>query len=139
MFHRRLGLIAVLAVVTPLGLWTKAYGGPGHVWFDHYGGGVLYVVFWSLAGALVLPTRRAAAWIAGGVLLVTCGLEVLQLWHPVWLQAIRGTFLGGTLLGTTFVWWDFPHYLLGCLLGYGIVRLLHARVPRAGGVDRRRS
>jgi hypothetical protein len=51
------------------------------------------------------------------VFAVTCALEVLQLWHPAPLEAVRGTFLGRTLLGTTFVWWDFPHYALGCALG----------------------
>jgi hypothetical protein len=34
------------------------------------------------------------------------------------LQQIRGTFIGGAVLGTTFVWLDFPHYILGCLLAW---------------------
>jgi len=126
---RRLGLLLLLAAVTPLGFWTKVYDGPAHPWFNHYGGGVLYEVFWILAAALIVPTRRAAVWIAAGVFAVTCALEVLQLWHPAWLQTVRQTFLGKTLLGTTFVWWDFPHYALGCLLGYGLVRILLARTP----------
>jgi hypothetical protein len=42
----------------------------------------------------------------------------LQLWHPPFLTAIRATFIGKLLLGTTFAWWDFPHYLLGCVLGW---------------------
>lgn len=37
---------------------------------------------------------------------------------------IRNTWLGRTLIGTSFVWWDFPYYLLGCLLGWLYLRTL---------------
>jgi hypothetical protein len=56
--------------------------------------------------------------IAIGVFVVTSLLEVLQLWHPWALEQARATFLGRALLGTTFAWWDFPHYALGCALGW---------------------
>ena len=59
--------------------------------------------------ALVLPIL---------LLVVTCALEVLQLWHPWFLEKVRSTFLGKALIGTTFVWWDFPHYFLGSLIGW---------------------
>ena len=26
------------------------------------------------------------------------------------------------LIGTDFVWWDFPHYLTGCLLGWLLLK-----------------
>ncbi|MEH2192618.1 MAG: DUF2809 domain-containing protein [Nostoc sp.] len=48
---------------------------------------------------------------------ITCILEFLQLLHPPLLNEIRATLVGKLLLGTTFVWWDFPHYGLGCVLG----------------------
>lgn len=126
---RRLCLLAALVVVTPLGFWTKVYDGPAHTWFNHYGGGALYEVFWILVIALLVPTRRAVSWIASGVFLVTCALEVAQLWHPAWLLAIRQTYLGKVLLGTTFAWWDFPHYVLGSALGYAFVTAMYGRVP----------
>jgi hypothetical protein len=57
---------------------------------------------------------------------ITCVLEFMQLWHPPVLQQFRATFLGRMLIGTTFSWWDFPHYAVGCLLGWFWLRQLMA-------------
>ncbi|ODS34777.1 MAG: hypothetical protein SCARUB_00037 [Candidatus Scalindua rubra] len=59
--------------------------------------------------------RVSAFWVASSVLGITCFLEFLQLWHPPFLESIRSTFIGSVLIGTTFTWWDFPHYALVAL------------------------
>ena len=79
--------------------------------------GMFYVVFWCLVGAMLLPGVPALR-IALGVLLLTCALEVMQLWQPPFLQRIRGTFLGMALLGTTFQASDFVYYLAGWAIGW---------------------
>ena len=117
-FEKRYFILASICVVTPLGFWCKFYDGPAEVWFNNYGGGVLYEIFWCLVFFLIRPTKKNATIIAVGVLVITCLLETMQLWHPAFLQQIRATFLGKALLGTTFVWWDFPHYILGCFLAW---------------------
>jgi hypothetical protein len=114
----RLWTLLSLLLVTPLGFGLKFYSGPGRNWGNNYAAGALYVVFWCLLLFLIRPRREFAARIAIGVLITTCLLEVLQLWHPPPLETIRHTFLGRTLLGTTFSWCDFPHYLLGAALGW---------------------
>jgi len=115
-----------LLIVTPLGFAFKFYSGAGNVWFNDYGAGVLYEVFWVLLIFMFYPTKTAANVIPIIVFFSTCMLEFLQLWHPQFLMAVRATFLGRALLGTTFVWWDFPHYLIGCLIGWGwLHRLLY--------------
>jgi hypothetical protein len=65
------------------------------------------------------PWRSAAI-----ILSITCALEFAQLWHPVWLERIRRTFLGRVLLGTTFDWTDFPSYVAGALFGWIVLSLL---------------
>lgn len=111
-------MILSLCIVTPLGFWCKSYCGAGAWWFGDYGGGVMYEIFWCLVFFLFFYKESHITKIAVSVLVVTCLLETLQLWHPVFLQQVRMTFLGRTLLGTTFVWWDFPYYVLGCVLGW---------------------
>ncbi len=118
--------LILLALLLPLGLSTKFYGGPGAPWVADNLGGVLYVLFWILL-ALAAAPRLAPAAVALAVLLITSALEVLQLWHPPWLQAIRETFIGHALLGNTFAWLDFPHYVVGAILGWGIGRWLARR------------
>jgi len=113
-----------LLIVTPAGFAFKLHSGPGAWWFNNYGAGVLYEVFWILAAFLVFPSKGSANSISVVVFVITSLLEFLQLWHPPFLQEFRSYFLGSALIGTTFVWWDFPHYVLGCVMGWGWVRFL---------------
>ena len=120
-------VVLSLLVVTPLGFAFKFYSGPGNGWFNDYGAGVVYEIFWILLASLFFPSKRSANVIPVYVLVLTCILEFLQLWHPPFLEVIRSFFLGSALIGTTFVWWDFPHYVFGCLTGWIWLRLLFRR------------
>ncbi len=120
-------VIFSLVVVIPLSFALKFYSGPGNWWFNNYGAGVLYEIFWILLAFLFFPSKRSANVIPIYVFIITCILEFLQLWYPAFLETIRSSFLGSALIGTTFVWWDFPHYVLGCLLGWIWVRFLLGR------------
>ncbi len=123
-FIKRKWILLSLCIVTPTGFLFKNYSGPAAWWFNNYGAGLLYEIFWCLVVFFFLPNKKHTAHIAASVFIITCLLEVLQLWQPWLLQQLRSTFLGAALLGTTFVWWDFPHYLLGCLLGWLWMRAL---------------
>ncbi len=116
-------LAAPLLAVTAVGFASKFYRGPGEGWLNDSLAGLFYVVFWCLAAAMVFPGAPPGR-IALVVLAITCGLEVLQLWHPPWLQGVRATFLGATLLGTTFVASDFVYYAIGAGIGWLGVRWL---------------
>ena len=113
-----------LLIITPAGFLFKFYGGPGHDWFNNYGAGLVYEVFWILVVFFFFPKRELAARIAIWVFTVTCLLEFFQLWHPLFLEKIRSCFLGSALFGTTFVWWDFPHYAAGCMIGWWWIRMI---------------
>lgn len=117
----RLRLLALLGVLVPLGFGAKLYAGPGAHWVGAHAAGMLYEIFWIFLVLLVRP-RLAPARVAIAVFAVTCALEVLQLWHPPALEGIRATFLGRALIGSTFSWWDFPHYAAGCFVGALIAR-----------------
>jgi len=104
---RRWPVILSLCVITPAGFWCKVYTGPGDWWFNDYGGGVAYVIFWCLVVFFIRPEKKYTVKIAVWVFSITCALETLQLWQPPFLQQIRSTFPGKALLGTTFVWWVF--------------------------------
>lgn len=115
---RRKRILISLLVVTPTAFLFKLYSGPAQGWFNDYGAGVLYEIFWCLLFFYFWPRKEAITKIAVSVFSATALLEVLQLWHPWILEQIRSTFLGSALVGTTFVWWDFPHYVLGCTIGW---------------------
>ena len=113
-----------LLIVTPVAFAFKLYTGPASWWFNNYGAGVLYEVFWILVAFLFFPSKRSANAIPVYVFIITCILEFLQLWHPPFLQEFRSHFLGSALIGTTFVWCDFPHYFLGCFIGWEWLRFV---------------
>jgi Protein of unknown function (DUF2809) len=117
-------IISVLIVV-PMGFLFKYYYGPGHHWFNDYGAAVFYEIFWCLFAFLFFRSRVAVIQIPIWVFAITCILEFLQLWHPPLLEQIRASLIGKLLLGTTFIWWDFPHYVLGSVLGWLWLRQLH--------------
>ena len=118
----RLLLVLLLIVIVPLGFYTKFYGGPGHAWVNNTLGGFIYEVFWCLVVAFLLPGLKPLR-IAVYVFSVTCLLEVLQLWHPGFLEYLRSFFIGRTILGSAFSWMDFPYYAAGSATGWYILRL----------------
>jgi hypothetical protein len=106
-----------LGIITPMGFLFKVYEGPGEWWFNDYGAGLLYEIFWILVLFFIFPGRKSAYRIPRWVFIITSGLECFQLFHPPVLERTRSCFMGRALIGTTFLWWGFPHYAAGCLIG----------------------
>jgi hypothetical protein len=111
-----------LLIVVPLGFGLKYYSGPGFSWCNLHGAGVLYEVFWCLVAFFFFPGRKSIPYIAAVVFVGTCVLEFLQLWHPPLLELVRSFHVGAWLIGNGFDWFDFPHYAIGCGLGYLIMK-----------------
>jgi hypothetical protein len=118
-------IILSLLIVVAMGFIFKFYTGTAHEWFNNYGAAVFYEIFWCLFLFLLVRSRKAVIKIPLWVFGITCGLEFLQLWHPLLLEQFRSTYLGRILIGTTFSWWDFPHYAVGCLLGWFWLRQIN--------------
>ena len=126
----RLRAAAALAAVVPLGFAAKFYPGPLAGWVNNSLGGTFYEVFWCLVAVALFPSVRPA--VAGvAVLLATCSLEFLQLWHPPLLEALRSSFIGVTILGRQFAWSDFPYYFVDAATGWAMLTRLQARAPQA--------
>ena len=120
---RRAIACVLIPLVVGFGLCCKYYRGFGSDWVNNWGpASVAYELLLMLIVFAVVPRCDAVIRIAIGVLVVTCLLEFLQLWHPDWLEAIRSTLVGRLALGTTFSWWDFPAYVVGCALGVLLLR-----------------
>ncbi|HEX5066340.1 MAG TPA: DUF2809 domain-containing protein [Myxococcota bacterium] len=123
--RERIRLLACAALLVPLGVGSKLYTGPLEGWVRDSAGGFLYVMFWVFALLAAAPRLRAGP-VCIGVFLVTSTLEFLQLWHPPLLTAVRSTFLGHALLGSTFSGSDFLYYAAGCVAAYAASRRVSA-------------
>jgi hypothetical protein len=104
-------------------MW-RYYDGWAGYWVRYYFSGAVYVLIWCLLFFLLRPSRKNAVRIPLVVFIATCALEFLQLWKPDFLQAFRSTLAGAALLGTSFVWLQFPFYLLGAIVSIIILSLL---------------
>ncbi len=111
----------LLIVLVPIGFFTKFYSGPAQELIGNSIGGLLYEIFWCLVVFFLFPEMNRVG-IALGVLIVTCLLEFMQLWHPPFLEALRENFIGRTVLGNSFNWMDFPYYITGSTLGYFMLK-----------------
>ena len=127
-FKNHRGLTAFwIVLITAAGFGLKAYSGPGQGWPNNYGAGVFYEVFWILILYFFWPASATLRIAPFGIFAATSVLEFLQLSDAPLLEKIRETFLGRTLIGTDFVWLDFPHYVLGCILGGLLIQYIQRR------------
>ena len=106
----------VIAVVAALGLGSRKFARTLPWFFATYAGDTL----WALAAflgigllRLSLSTRDAAIL----ALLFSLAIELSQLYHAPWIDAVRSTTLGGLVLGFGFLWSDLACYAVGVALG----------------------
>ena len=104
--------------------------------FGHYAFIKLYVgdVFWAMMVffGLAFVFRKWSTWqLAAAALAFSVCIEVSQLYHAAWIDAIRNMPLGGLILGFTFVWSDLLCYSVG--VGLGVI----VEIFVFGGVKKR--
>lgn len=88
-----------------------------------YAGDVLWaaMVYFGCRFLFVRMGRRVSF---GAALVFSYLIEISQLYHAPWIDAIRGTTLGGLVLGFGFLWSDLVCYTVGVLLGVALDVLL---------------
>ena len=118
--------LILLLLITTIGFYTKFYSGPGASWVNDSLGGVFYEIFWCLI--IFLFFHNTKSWkITVSVFITTCALEFLQLWHVSILEYLRSFFIGQTILGNSFSWFDFIYYFIGSGIGYLILTCIPKR------------
>jgi hypothetical protein len=126
MRKRSLILLISLLIIVILGLTSKFYQGWQAEWFNNSLGGVFYVIFWMFL--VYFFCKRLAVWKNAVLIFLSTSLvEFLQLWNPAWLQFLRSSFIGRTVLGTTFSCDDFFYYAIGTIIGFGLLTFIRTR------------
>ncbi len=118
----------LLALAVGLGVGSRRFAGHLPQVLASFAGDTLWALALFLFLGLVFPrvgTGRVAAVAFGLSTLV----EVSQLYHAPWIDAIRRTTLGGLVLGFGFLWSDLVCYAAGVALG-AVLELSVARLHR---------
>jgi hypothetical protein len=104
------------AVVIALGLASRQYATVLPDVVGQYAGDTLWALMVYLTVALLAP-RWPSLRVAAAALAISYGVEVSQLYHAPWIEAIRNTRAGGLVLGYGFLWSDLVCYTVGVALG----------------------
>ena len=122
----RVACAALFALTVVLGLGSRRYAAALPELVGEYAGDTLWAtaVYWL--GAILLPRARTAAHAAGafGFALL---IEVSQLYHAPWIDAVRATRPGALVLGYGFLWSDLVCYAAGVALAVAVDVLLVRR------------
>lgn len=110
-------LYAVLAfAVIGAGLLWRASFMPLPPFLSKYGGDALWAMMVFVGFGLLFP-RASTLRLALLALGFSWCVELSQLYHAPWIDAVRATLPGRLVLGSTFNWPDLPAYALGIGLG----------------------
>ncbi|RCS44729.1 DUF2809 domain-containing protein [Bremerella cremea] len=130
---KRLAYFGLAVLVVMLGLASRRFRGELPAFIGAYSGDTLWALMMYLVVSTLLPGWRILS--RGAIALSLAFLvEVSQLYHAPWIDAIRATTLGGLVLGFGFLGSDFVCYTVGVALGVAsegaIVRLARAAAEK---------
>ncbi|MBS3770339.1 MAG: DUF2809 domain-containing protein [Bacteroidales bacterium] len=113
--------IVLIVIITALGFSAKLVPHGEATWLSNQLAGLFYVTELSLILYLFFPEHFIILLVIAAFLLTSL-VEFMQLWHPAFLEPIRSSFLGHTIIGSTFSWLDFPWYVGGAVLGWLLLK-----------------
>lgn len=96
-------------------------------WYVAYAGDFLWAMLIFFLFCVILRLKNIQAFYLA--LVTTYIIEITQLFHPAWLEALRSVKVFALILGYTFLWSDIVAYTLGISLGALIDRLIINRIP----------
>ena len=126
MQRRRTAYAISAGAIVALGLIWRSHLLPVSPFMRKYGGDALWALLIFLLIRAIRPGRSvvSSAITAFGI---ATAVEVSQLCHAPWIEAIRDVRLGSLILGSRFNWPDIPAYAAGILVGAWLDRAAVAR------------
>jgi hypothetical protein len=117
--HRnRLIYLLFLVITLGLGLASRHFPGLLPHWVRLYLGDALWALMVFLLFGIFFQ-RKSTWWVAIAAITFSFSIEISQLYHASWIDALRSNTLGGLILGFGFLWSDLVCYSVG--VGFGFV------------------
>jgi len=118
--------VVLIVIVAALGVLSKILPSDPESLVSNHLAGTFYVVELALILYLIFPDHFSSVLVLAAFLLTSL-VEFLQNWHPGFLEPIRASFVGHTILGSTFCWLDFPWYVAGAFIGWLLLKWIKPR------------
>jgi hypothetical protein len=130
-----------MVLIAVLGLPARTIQDHLPSWYVQYFGDYLWAVLLFFGFALIFHNMSTLK-VAIITLLFTYGIEISELFHPLWLDNLRSIKLFALVLGYTFLWSDIVAYTLGISTGalieyfyYKGSRLIRLPLAKGRGED----
>ena len=125
--NRNRYIYSLLLVITiAIGLASRHFPGILPQWVQLYLGDTLWALMVFLLFGFSFH-NKSTLWIAIAALLFSYSIEISQLYHATWIDALRANPLGGLILGFGFLWSDLVCYTIGVGFGYRMEKVFLKR------------
>lgn len=114
--RNRLAYFILIIIVVIAGLASRHYAVYLPQWLGNYAGDSL----WALMVFLILGfclKKGSTIKIAFYAMIFSYAIEISQIYHAPWIDAVRKNIIGGLILGFGFQWSDLCWYTIGILIG----------------------
>ena len=115
MKRNRLLYLILTIIVMILGLLSRKISGLPKI-IELYSGDILWALMVFLLFAFLF-NKKSTIFIISWAIICSYSIEISQLYHAPWIDAIRNTVLGGLILGVGFLWSDLVCYTIGIIIG----------------------
>ncbi len=115
MKRSRLLYLILTIIVMILGILSRKIGNLPEI-ISLYSGDIL----WALMVFLIISfifNKKSTIFTISWAIIFSYSIEISQLYHAPWIDAIRNTTLGSLILGFGFLWSDLVCYTIGILIG----------------------
>ena len=125
-YRKKVPQVLYIIIVIILGLASRRYGEILPAWLEAYSGDILWGLMVYFIVGFLLPKQKIYR-IAFIAFAFSAFVEISQLYHAPWIDALRGYRLGGLLLGYGFLWSDIVCYAFGIGIGASFERVLYRK------------
>lgn len=115
MRRNRLLYLILTIIVIILGLLSRKIENLPEI-ISLYSGDILWALMIFLIIAFIF-NKKSTIFTISWEIIFSYSIEISQLYHEPWIDAMRNTTLGGLILGFGFLWSDLVCYTIGILIG----------------------
>ncbi len=118
--YRKRPLYLILLIFTiGSGLASRQFSTFFPHWIQLYLGDALWALMVFLLIGIIFR-GKTTLWVAIAAIAFSFGIELSQLYHATWIDALRSNPLGGLVLGFGFLWSDLVCYTVGVGVGFAM-------------------
>lgn len=114
--RKRVLQMIYIVMIVALGLASRRFGYLLPPWLAKYAGDVLWGLMVYFIMGFIMP-RQNILIVTAMAISFSFLIEISQLYHAPWIDAIRSNRLGGLVLGYGFLWSDIVCYGAGTVIG----------------------